>query len=121
MLARIMQMKNNAVRAGAVDQDDRYRRGGARVRAARGHAVNLGDDIEAAEDAGGGERSGRLLAAVKSSRLAPFRSNISSIHTKSPSLSSSVSLQAADLHNLLLPASGLHRAGRLFVAEASKR
>lgn len=65
-MACVMQMRNNTVRADTVDQDDRYRHAHARVRAPRGDAVNLEDDIEAAKDATRGERRARLLAALKS-------------------------------------------------------
>lgn len=57
MLVCVMQMRNNAVRAHAVDQDDRYRHARARARAPRGDAVNLEDDIEGCKDADRGERS----------------------------------------------------------------
>lgn len=59
----------------------------ARVRALRGDAVNLDDDIEAAKDANRGERRARLLDKHKSLSLALFHFNISSIQTVSLSLS----------------------------------
>lgn len=57
MLACIMQMRNNTVRADAVVQNDWHRHRRARIRALRGDAVNLDDDIEAAKDADRGEES----------------------------------------------------------------
>ncbi len=67
------------------------------MRAPRGDAVNLEDEIEAAKDANRGERGARRLAALKSSRLALFHFNISSIQTEplSPSHTLSLSLLAA--------------------------
>lgn len=102
-----MQMRSSTVRADAVDQGDRYRHAHAHVRAPRGDAVNLGDDIEAAKDAKRGERRARLLAALRSCLWPRF---ILTFHRyrQSPSLS-------ADLHNLLLTVSRLRRAGRLFM------
>lgn len=95
MLACVMQMRNNAVRADAVDQDDRHRHTRAHIRALRADAVNLDDDIEAAKGANRGERRARLLDACKFSSLALFHFNISSIQTESLSLS--VSLLAGEL------------------------
>lgn len=56
-----MHYANEGVGADAVDQDDRQRHTRALVRAPRGDAVNLGDDIEAAKDANRGERRARLF------------------------------------------------------------
>ncbi len=113
MLACVMQMRNNTVRADAVDQDDRHRHTHACLRALRADAVNLDDDIEAAKDANRGERRARLLGAHKFLSLALFHFNIYSIQTESLSLSAG--WRAADLHNLLLTVSRLHRAGQLFM------
>lgn len=55
MLACVMQMANNTVKADAVDQDDRHRHTRAHVRALGADAVNLDNDIEAAKDDNRGE------------------------------------------------------------------
>lgn len=60
-----MHYANESVGADAVDQDDRHRHTRALVRAPRGDAVNLGDDIEAAKDANRGERRARLLCHLQ--------------------------------------------------------
>lgn len=78
-----MQMRNNTVTADAVDHADRYRHTRAHVRAPRGDAVNLEDDIEAAKDADGREGRARLLAALKPSSLALFHFHIPSIRAVS--------------------------------------
>lgn len=86
MLACVMQMRNNTVRADAVDQDNHYRHTHTgthtHIRALRGDAVNLEDEIEAAKDAKRGERGARRLAALKSSCLALFHFSVSSIQTE---------------------------------------
>lgn len=78
MLACIMQIRNNTVRADAADQDGSRRQTCTCMCV---HAFGSGSDIE---DVNRGERRARVLEVHKSLSSAQFHFNISSVQTDLP-------------------------------------
>lgn len=88
MLVCVMQMRTLSERTQSIKTITINTRTHAHSCARRGVAVNLNDGTQATEDINRGERRGRLLPSQKSSSLALFPFNISSIQKVSLSLSS---------------------------------